>query len=89
MTKPTITVVVSGLTGTGKSAICGEIEIALKALGIDVSWEASQPEKSMTHGDWAEALETYKPVVLIREVNIARLPDRGFGGGNLAQSKAP
>lgn len=70
-----VTVTVSGLTGSGKSAIAGEIEIALRALGVDVVWEDSQSEKRMTHAYWHEALELYKPRVTIREINIPRQAD--------------
>lgn len=66
---------VSGLTGTGKSAVMGEIEIALRAIGLTVEHEADfQTEKNMTHADWQEALDLYKPTVVIRERNISRAP---------------
>lgn len=64
---------VSGLTGTGKSAVTGEIEIALSALGLKVEHDAAfRSEKNTTHADWREALDLYKPVVVLRERNIAR-----------------
>lgn len=62
-----ITVTVSGSVGSGKSAMCGEIEILCKALGLQVEWAAGQQEKNLTHADWTEALEMYKPVVTIIE----------------------
>ncbi len=69
----TVTVTVSGPTGSGKSAVMGEIEIALKALGITVEHVAEfQSEKNMTHADWQEALDLYKPTVLLKEVNVPR-----------------
>lgn len=64
-------VTVSGPVGSGKSAIAGEIEIALKALGIPVRFvdaEAMQAEKNMTHADWQTYLEMYRPRVAIKEV---------------------
>lgn len=65
---------VSGLTGTGKSAVMGEIEIALKALGLTVEHDSAfQAEKNGTHADWQEALDLYKPVVVLRERNVPRL----------------
>lgn len=65
---------VSGLTGTGKSAVMGEIEIALKALGLPVEHGSDfQAEKNGTHADWQEALDLYKPVVVLRERNVSRL----------------
>lgn len=33
-----VLVTVAGFTGCGKSAIAGEIEIALKAIGVSVTW---------------------------------------------------
>lgn len=63
-----IIVTVSGPVGSGKSAICGEIEIALRAIGVAVSWD-DKGEKAMTHADWASALEMYRPhVVIVEEI---------------------
>ena len=84
-----VSVVVSGGTGSGKSAICGEIEIALKALGVDVIWEGGDGEKHLTHADWQSALEQYNPKVIIRELNVARIPPGSFGSNTLSQSKPP
>lgn len=68
-----VTVTVSGPVGSGKSAILGEIEIALKAIGVPVSYadeKAAQSEKNMTHADWASALELYQPsVVLVEKID--------------------
>lgn len=66
----TVYVDVSGFTGTGKSAVAGEIEIAMRAIGLQVEWVDGQAEKNMTGADWAHALEMYKPRVVIRERNI-------------------
>lgn len=64
---------VSGLTGSGKSAVMGEIEIAMRALGISVEHDDDfQSEKNMTHADWQKALELYQPRVVLRERNIPR-----------------
>lgn len=67
-----VTVIVRGLTGSGKSAIAGEIEILCKALGLDVEWLDSEEEKRLTHADWTSDLELYKPRVIIIEENIPR-----------------
>lgn len=56
-----VLVTVSGLTGSGKSAIAGEIEIMCKALGLDVLWTDGHSEKNLTGADWTQALELYKP----------------------------
>jgi uridine kinase len=84
-----ILVTVSGLCGTGKSAIAGEIEIALKAIGVPVVWEDSQSEKNLTHADWQSAIDMYQPRVTIREVLTASIPPGSFGGDTLSQSRAP
>jgi len=66
----TVTVTVSGPVGCGKSAIYGEIEIALKAIGVTVvhaDQVAFQAEKNTTHADWADALDLYKPSVVLVE----------------------
>lgn len=66
-----VTVTVSGLTGSGKSAIAMEIEILCRALGLEVSWD-DDGERNMTGGDSAAALALYKPRVTIIEQNIPR-----------------
>ncbi|EPU0402336.1 ead/Ea22-like family protein, partial [Escherichia coli] len=50
--KGEVLVVVSGFTGCGKSAIAGEIEIAMKAIGVPVKWTNGDAEKRMTGADW-------------------------------------
>lgn len=67
-----VVVTVSGLTGSGKSAIAGEIEIAMKAMGIPVKWVNGDEEKRMTGADWLTYIEMYKPTVRIVEVNVPR-----------------
>lgn len=63
-----ITVIVTGETGSGKSAIAGEIEIALKAIGVPVEWKDADRE-NWRHGNeyW---IDLYKPEVTIIEQNI-------------------
>jgi adenylylsulfate kinase-like enzyme len=43
-----VLVTVAGFTGCGKGAIAGEIEIALKAIGVPVTWVNGDAEKRMT-----------------------------------------
>lgn len=65
-----ITITVSGPVGCGKSAIAGEIEIAMKAIGVPVRMAdeaADRSEKNMTGADWTGYLEMYKPSVVIVE----------------------
>ena len=68
--KGEVLVVVSGFTGCGKSAIAGEIEIAMKSIGVPVKWTNGDAEKRMTGADWLTAIEMYKPTVRIVEVNV-------------------
>ncbi len=70
--KGEVLVVVSGFTGCGKSAIAGEIEIAMKAIGVPAQWTNGDAEKRMTGADWLTAIEMYKPTVRIVEVNVPR-----------------
>ena len=66
---------VSGLTGSGKSAVMGEIEIALKALGLKVEHGPDfQAEKNGTHADWQTALDLHQPTVVLTERNISAHP---------------
>lgn len=73
-----VLVTVSGFTGSGKSAIAGEIEILCRALGLQVEWPDGDSEKNMTHADWTEALEQYKPRVRIVEQNIPFASKKGL-----------
>ncbi|MEF9120510.1 ead/Ea22-like family protein [Escherichia coli] len=79
--KGEVLVVVSGLTGCGKSAIAGEIEIAMKAIGVPVKWTNGDAEKRMTGADWLTAIEMYKPTVRIVEVNVPRAAGIRINGG--------
>ncbi|SOY56826.1 DUF551 domain-containing protein [Cupriavidus taiwanensis] len=69
MTKE-VQIIVSGPVGCGKSALLGEIEILMKALGVPCRYAdeaAAKQEKNLTHADWTEALEMYKPSVVLVE----------------------
>lgn len=78
--KGEVLVVVSGFTGCGKSAIAGEIEIAMKAIGVPVAWSNGDAEKRMTGADWLTAIDMYKPSVRIIEVNVPRAAGIGVKG---------
>lgn len=67
MIRQTVNVTVSGPVGCGKSAVCGEIEIALRAIGVSVVWEGGDAEKRLSHADWTYDLDMYRPTVVIRE----------------------
>lgn len=65
-----VRVTVAGPVGCGKSAIAGEIEIAMKAIGVPVRFadeRDAQSEKNMTGADWAGDIEMYQPSVVIEE----------------------
>lgn len=65
-----VKITVSGPFGCGKSAIAGEIEIALLAIGVPVRFadeKEMRSEKNMTHADWAAYLEMYRPRAVIEE----------------------
>ncbi|EEY6171081.1 ead/Ea22-like family protein [Escherichia coli] len=79
--KGEVLVVVSGFTGCGKSAIAGEIEIAMKAIGVPVKWTNGDAEKRMTGADWLTAIDMYKPTVRIVEVNVPRAAGIRIKGG--------
>ncbi|HHQ9678406.1 TPA: ead/Ea22-like family protein [Escherichia coli] len=79
--KGEVLVVVSGFTGCGKSAIAGEIEIAMKAIGVPVKWTNGDAEKRMTGADWLTEIEMYKPTVRIVEVNVPRAAGICIKGG--------
>ncbi|WP_258131134.1 ead/Ea22-like family protein [Escherichia coli] len=79
--KGEVLVVVSGFTGCGKSAIAGEIEIAMKAIGVPVQWTNGDAEKRMTGADWLTEIEMYKPTVRIVEVNVPRAAGIRIKGG--------
>ncbi|HBA3776100.1 TPA: ead/Ea22-like family protein [Escherichia coli] len=79
--KGEVLVVVSGFTGCGKSAIAGEIEIAMKAIGVPVNWTNGDAEKRTTGADWLTAIEMYKPTVRIVEVNVPRTAGIRIKGG--------
>ncbi|ESE17300.1 hypothetical protein HMPREF1623_04607 [Escherichia coli 910096-2] len=79
--KGEVLAVVSGFTGCGKSAIAGEIEIAMKAIGVPVKWTNGDAEKRMTGADWLTAIEMYKPTVRIVEVNVPRAAGIRIKGG--------
>ncbi|HGV4853044.1 TPA: ead/Ea22-like family protein [Enterobacter hormaechei] len=74
-----VLVTVAGFTGCGKSAIAGEIEIAMKAIGVPVKWANGDAEKRMTGADWLTAIELYKPCVRIIEVNVPNAAAAGKG----------
>ena len=73
-----VTVTVSGPIGSGKSAIAGEIEIAMRAIGIKVRYadpNGAESEKRLTHADWQQAIEDCNPSVVIVEAAPSPAPE--------------
>ena len=69
-----VTITAAGRVGSGKSALLGEIEILLKALGVPYRYadpKAAQVEKNLTHADWVGEIERIKPTVVLAEANPA------------------
>lgn len=68
--KNTVYIEVSGLTGTGKSAVYTEITTALSAIGLKV--EHSDPSDAATEMrlNGLDQLEMYSPRVVMSERNI-------------------
>lgn len=62
-----VKITASGKVGCGKSAVLGEIEIALRAIGLKVEWAEGSAEKGLTHADWITELEMYQPTVVLSE----------------------
>lgn len=76
-----IKITVSGNVGVGKSAVCGEIEILCKALGLEVEWVEGNAEKNYSGADWTAQLEMYKPSVRIIEAIDATAPSLTTAAG--------
>ncbi|HUC70404.1 MAG TPA: hypothetical protein VMS01_04350 [Stellaceae bacterium] len=74
-----VTVTVMGPTGSGKSRILGEIEIALKAIGVSVRWADADDRRSVNSEHWAEATGGWQPdfpVVVLKEINVPISPKK-------------
>jgi hypothetical protein len=85
----TVMVTVSGPTGSCKSAICSEIEIALRAIGVAASWVDGSEERNMIDAISLDPGQLANLCVEIREVNIARIPEGYFPPDDLANSREP
>ena len=85
--KVEVSIVVSGPVGSGKSALLGEIEILMKALGVPCRYDdedAHQQEVFLTHADWTEALDMYKPgVVLVEHIDRHVTDEQAYAAWNV------
>jgi adenylylsulfate kinase-like enzyme len=86
---PEVLVTVSGLTGSGKSSVASEIDIALRSIGVRTTWADGGHERSGVPADLLDPGAAADLTVTIREVNIPRIPTGHFGSNTLANSKAP
>jgi thymidylate kinase len=84
-----VLVTVSGLTGSGKSSVASEIDIALRSIGVRTTWEGSDAERGSIPLDQLDPGAMADLTVTIREVNVARLPHDRFGDATLAKSRDP
>lgn len=68
-------VTISGLTGSGKSAIYMEVVAALRAIGVPVKHADPREFQALLNGGEGDSeigLQLYKPTVIIAEQNISR-----------------
>ena len=66
-----VTVTVSGPVGSGKSRIAAEIEIALKAIGVTVSWCRHEDEREARlemHSEAAALWQPELPDIVLQEI---------------------
>lgn len=84
-----VLVVVGGLTGSGKSAVASEIDIALRAIGVRTVWEEGDIERGAVSPDRLDPGAIADLKVTIREINTPRIPHGYFGDSTLGSSKAP
>ena len=89
MSKPNPETTVSGLTGSGKSSVASEIDIALRSIGVRTTWEGGDAERRAVPLDQIDPGAVADLVVTIREVNIPRIPPGHFSGPTLANSRDP
>jgi hypothetical protein len=76
-----VTVTVSGPTGSGKSRLAAEIEIALKAIGVKVEWSDPAGEREARLETWAEQSGAWlpdMPEVVLQEINTPITIIEGF-----------
>ena len=70
-----VKVTVSGLTGSGKTAVYMEIVAALKAIGLSVTHadpEEFQRLLNAGESDSEDGIQLYWPAIIMQELNIPR-----------------
>jgi hypothetical protein len=81
-----VRVIVSGLTGSGKTAVYMEIVAALKAIGLPVSHADPAEFQSLLNGgegDSEVGIDLYKPTVVMEERNLPRAASQGRSAPNV------
>jgi uridine kinase len=76
-----VTVTVSGPTGSGKSRIALEIEVALKAAGAVVAWSDIDGQRQMeaeAHSEATGGWQPDMPEVVLQEINTPITIAEGF-----------
>lgn len=69
--QPTVVVTVSGPVGSGKSRIAHEIHVALKAVGIEVSFgdlDDARGAEAEAHSEATGGWQPEMPLVLLQEM---------------------
>lgn len=72
---------VTGPTGSGKSRLLSEIEIALKAIGVSVTWAGRGDEGAAQQEHWNNARGAWQPdlpEVELREINLPIQPSKNI-----------
>jgi hypothetical protein len=75
-----ITITVSGPVGAGKTTLCAKLEILLKHLGCDVTWENGSQESKMGIEEWPHKFET--KIELVEHVVPTRKVYETYSGQN-------
>ena len=76
-----VCVTISGPTGSGKSRVALEIEVALKAAGITVEWSDIGGQRQMeaeAHSEATGGWQPDMPEVLLQEINTPISIAEGF-----------
>ena len=76
-----VTVTVSGPTGSGKSRVALEIEVALKAAGVKVEWSDVDGLRQMeaeAHSEATGGWQPDMPEVVLQEINTPITIAEGF-----------
>lgn len=82
-----ISVYVVGPTGSGKSSVASEIDIALRAIGVRTTWVDADAERGSVPLDRLDPGAIAGLTVTILELGTASIPEGSFGGPTLTKSR--